>query len=119
MSRKVRFYNKNNYEYDSNIQPGDVRLNGYTLHPCYVLDNPIEVFRVIGLTSNISTNGKKNIPLKNGKYANSFIDFLSKDKLYDKYKNYNINEDDKKMLDSIGNNKKSKYIGSVVTQKIK
>lgn len=119
MSKKINKVNYDLYDVDENIQPGDIRLNEYTKHPCYVLDNPIEVFKVVGITSSPSTNGKKNILLRKAQYLNSYFDYVSRDKLVNKYNNYALNTSGLNILNSANNNNAISDIPSINIKKIK
>ncbi len=111
--------NMNLYHYDDDIQVGDIRLNGYTKHPCYVADEPIEVFKVLGITSSPSTKGKSNILLTNAQYLRSDFDYVSRDKLLYKFSKYPLDDYANNLLGSVNQNPRFSDISNIDTRKIK
>lgn len=107
------------YQYDDDIQVGDIRLNEFTKHPCCIVDKPIEIFKVIGITSSPTTNGKANILLRNPQYLRNHFDYISRDKVLNKYPNYPLDDKSLKLLNSVNNDPRFSDISKIDMNKIK
>ena len=69
------------YVLNKSIKTGDIRLNGISGHPCLVVDDPIRIYPIIGISHSKTYNGKPNIYVSNNLYCHSDVSFSSKNKL--------------------------------------